>query len=96
MCLAITSIGSVKGPIRLHDISRYVLAHYGSNAHPPLRVGAHGVTHTPNGGSMRTPTDLSLWCDGSTDSLTRYHVLLNIPHPKVNKRKREHDNQSPD
>ena len=95
MCVAITTMGSPVGPLRLSDISHFVIEHYQEEAHPPLRAGVHGVVHTPNGGSLRTSEDLAAWCDGCTDALTRYHVIFNNPSVSVRKRARSHD-PSPD
>ena len=85
MCLVVTAVSQV--PIRLHDISRFVLQHYQADAHPPLRLQTTG--HTPNGGSLRTTAELSSWCDGSTDALTRYHTIVNVLMPKNRTRSRD-------
>lgn len=95
MCLAITNMGSVPGPIRLQDISQFVVERYTDHAHPPLRLGTRGIVSTPNGGSMQTPKDLSLWCDRSTDALTRYHVLFNIPPAEDTKKRKRNDDKNP-
>ena len=85
MCLVVTTVSKV--PIRLQDISRFVLEHYQTDAHPPLRLQMTG--HTPNGGSLRTTAELSSWCDGSTDALTRYHTIINVLLSNNKKRSRD-------
>lgn len=61
-------------PALLAELCVWLVAHHAEAAHAPVRMeclGAH-----PNTGSARDAGDIALWCDGHTDDLTRFAVLL--------------------